>query len=610
MRRALFLVCALAGCDAAAVTGGDASIDARASDVAAMDAPARDAPADDTARDAGPLDVDAADPAGSWRSAFFPRGWVPVHAGGSPDAQGRFLPDFSYAGWHFGEQRPPVGAALGTVHEVDGALGDGSTEATAGIQAAIDATCSGGGGIVHLPAGTFLVRVPAGATTVLSVGCSHLVLRGEGPSTTRILFDDPHRARGVAVIGVRGPGSIYDSASTTTWMLAEDLPVETRTFTLASDPGFAVGDTLVVRNDDTDGFRAEHRMDDATSGEVGLWPFGSGGFRGIFYVRTVTGISGREITVDAPLRYPLRTRDLARVYRAPTLLTDVGLEAFSIGMTENLTTIGGAEDTHDDDYTVMGTTGYEVHSSSAITLDRVRDAWIWDVDSFAPAGNTTGAHVLSNGIVLSTGATRVTLSQCDFGRAQYRGGGGNGYLFQLLGNDTLLRDDTATNARHGFIINYASSGNVFRDDAIHSSRLTDDSHRFLAHANLYDRMVLDVAWMSAVNRGTTSTGAGFTATQHVFWGTQMDAIHPTARGCAIESAQFGWGYLIGSSGVTGAMPMLCPMSFTNSYWASLDPGDPTDVVEGEGMAATLFPHSLHQAMLDLRCARDGIDCTW
>ena len=78
-------------------------------------------------------------------------------------------------------------------------------------------------------------------------------------------------------------------------------------------------------------------------------------------------------------------------------------------------------------------------------------------------------------------------------------------------SEHLLRDSTATEARHGFIVNYAASGNVFRDVRIVRSRFADDSHRFLAHANLYDRVVLESGWLQAVNRGTTSTGAGFTA---------------------------------------------------------------------------------------------------
>ena len=618
-RITLALLLVLSGCDAPSVVNDDGSVDAaHAIDAARLDGASPDAVslsdmgvrnADTGAAEDAATDPDAGDPPGTWRSAYFPRGWMPVHAGGMPDAQGRFLPDFSYAGYHFGERRPPVGAALGTVHEVPAALGNGTTDATAGIQAVINATCTAGGGVVHLPAGTYRLTLPtATSTTVLSIGCSHFVLRGDG-ATSRLLFDDPHRARGVDVIAVRGPGTIYDGTSTTTWHLAADLPVETRTLTLASDPTFHVGDVIVVRNDTTEAFRVDHRMDQATSGQAGLWPADSGGFRGIFYLRTVTAISGRTVTVDAPLRYPLRTRDNARVYLAPALLTEVGLESFAIGMTENLTTTGGTEDSHENDWMVAGTTGYEVHGSRAIELERVRDAWVWDVDSFAPTGNTTGAHLLSNGITLSPGSTRVTVGQCDLGRAEYRGGG-NGYLFPLLGNDALVRDCTATNARHGFIINNPSSGNVFRDDVIHTSRYTDDSHRFLAHANLYDRIDLDSGWLSAVNRGTTSTGAGFTATQQVFWGTHVTAFHPTARGCAIESAQWGYGYLIGSSGVHGAMPHLCPTSFTNSTWAALDQGAPSDVVEGEDMADTLTPHSLHQAMLDLRCARDGLTCTW
>jgi hypothetical protein len=278
-------------------------------------------------------------------------------------------------------------------------------------------------------------------------------------------------------------------------------------------------------------------------------------------------------------------------------------------MVENRQTSGGTESSHDDDYTTTGTTGYEVHASRAVELERVHDAWIHDVDTFVPAGNATGAHVLSIGILLSPGSARVTIDGSDIGRPQYRGGGGNGYLFHLQGSDALVRSSSASDARHGFIFNQAVSGNVFRDVTIHRSRLTDDAHRFLAHANLYDGVILDSAWLSAVNRGTTSSGAGFTSTQHVFWATHVTVGHGTARGCAIESAQFGHGYLIGSSAESGETALLCPTSFSNGYWASLDQGAPAEWVEGEDLGATLWPRSLHEAQLALRCAREGISCT-
>ena len=111
-----------------------------------------------------------------------------------------------------------------------------------------------------------------------------------------------------------------------------------------------------------------------------------------------------------------------------------------------------------------------------------------------------------------------------------------------------------------------------------------------------------------MHRGTTSTGAGFTGSQHVFWNTHVIANHATARGCAVESAQWGNGYLIGSRAEAGATATLCPSSYSNGYWASLDQGAPTDTAEGEGMGDTLYPPSLYAAQLARRCAASGLTC--
>ncbi|WP_236607782.1 hypothetical protein [Sandaracinus amylolyticus] len=172
----------------------------------------------------------------------------------------------------------------------------------------------------------------------------------------------------------------------------------------------------------------------------------------------------------------------------------------------------------------------------------------------------------------------------------------------------LIVDSSAEHARHGFIVNQAASGNVLLRARVIDSRYSDDAHRFLANANLYDGVELDRGWLQAVNRGTTSTGAGFTATQHVFWRTRVIANHASSDGCAVESAQWGLGYLIGSSAADGADARLCPESFSNRTWAALDQGDPEDFVEGEGMGETLHPVSLFAEQLALRCAREGREC--
>lgn len=57
-----------------------------------------------------------------------------------------------------------------------GALGDGATDDTAGLQAAIDAASAKGGGIVCVPGGTYMISYPL-------TMASRVLLRGEGDAT-------------------------------------------------------------------------------------------------------------------------------------------------------------------------------------------------------------------------------------------------------------------------------------------------------------------------------------------------------------------------------------------------------------------------------------------
>lgn len=542
----------------------------------------------------------------AWRSKLFPKDWRPVHAGGTRDAAGLALPDFSYAGYHRGDGLPPIGAGS-VATTVPAALGDGKTDATSALQGAIDATCAAGGGVVRLPAGTYRLTMLAGKTAAITISCSGLVLRGDGP-TTRLLFDDAADARAKSVLSIGAGGSLLDGATTKTYALAVDAPETTRTLTLTSTAGLAVGDAIVVRADVTDAFRADHRMDEPTSGLVGLWPDTQ--YRGVLLPRAITAVTGSTITLDAPTQYPLKTRDAARVYAQPKVVAEVGIEALSMGMVESKAPSTSATDeaANDDDYTIAGRMGYEVHASSLISFGVVRDSWLADVTTFAPQGNATGAHVLSLGVSTGGGAHRLHVERTTIGRPQYRGGGGNGYAFALQGHDSLFVDSRSEHARHGFTLNNGVSGNVLLRLTMFAGRYSNDTHRFLSHANLFDGIVLDDAWMQSVNRGTTSGGAGFTGTRLVFWNPLVKKNHTSAKGCAVESAQFADGYLIGSRSEPGATAKLCPESFTNGTWKLLDPGLPVDFVEGEEQGGSLDPTSLYEAQRAMRAARDGTPC--
>jgi hypothetical protein len=552
-------------------------------------------------------DGGAGDPPGTWRSVLFPRGWLPLDEGGSADAQGRFLHDFSYAGYHRGEASPPYGMGTASV-TVDATLGNGTTDATAAIQSAIDTACGRGGGVVAIPAGTYVLKLPsATAAQALLVSCSHLVLRGAGPTQTRLLFDDAARARQKAVIAfVASSPGIYDP--TTGDAFAGDVLLPTHSVNLTTSAGLAVGDAIVLRNDVTAAFRAEHRMDAAHTGQGDFWP--SSVFQGLVYPRTITAITGNTIQIDAPTRYALKTRDNARVYPLPAFLQESGIESLAIGMVESTAPASGATETAtDNDYLTPGTMGYAVHESRALFFDRIHDSWIYDVDTFVPDANkASGVNILSIGIWATTSVFRTTIEGCNFGRPQYRGNGGNGYSFLVQGDDNLIVRDTATTGRHGLIVSEPASGNVFLHDTATNSRFADDAHRFLANANLYDEIDLDGDWLQAVNRGTESGLAGFTATSHVFWNTHVLHNNAVAAGCAVETAQFDWGYAIGSRADPGQQAKLCPMSFTSPAWAMLDQGPPTDFVEGEGKGDTLYPSSLYAEQRSLRCARQHLTC--
>jgi len=118
------------------------------------------------------------------RSALYPADWSP----GFHDGAGRFLHDFSYAGYQNGKNLPDpatISPRFDVVAEF-GADNQGRSDATAAIQAAIDACRSAGGGLVYLPAGIYRCE---GSLAVLA---SNIVLCGESASNTYVYFTQCH----------------------------------------------------------------------------------------------------------------------------------------------------------------------------------------------------------------------------------------------------------------------------------------------------------------------------------------------------------------------------------------------------------------------------------
>jgi hypothetical protein len=253
--------------------------------------------------------------------------------------------------------------------------------------------------------------------------------------------------RSRSIIRVDGSGSGWSTvpAGSAPTLITNDLPSPTTSIPVASVAGFAVGNWIVLRADATDAFIAEHNMTD-------LWGGLGGNLGGVIFVRQITAIddAARTLTIDAPTRYYLKTRDNARVHQAVPHVEEVGLEDFSIGNREHAAA-GSRTGWGEEDYGTAANGAFDAHSSYAIAFRRARNSWISNVVTYRSSVNTMNTHLLSNGILLEN-CRGVTVRNCDFQRPLYGGGGGNGYMYRIqASNECLIRDSAARHNRHGFV---------------------------------------------------------------------------------------------------------------------------------------------------------------
>jgi len=215
-------------------------------------------------------------------------------------------------------------------------------------------------------------------------------------------------------------------------------------------------------------------------------------------------------------------------------------------------------------------------------VKNAENCWIKGVNSYAPPGNDPTIHLVSSGIGLRR-SRFVTVENCSMGFSQYKGGGGNGYLYTHNGQENLIINCRAEAGRHNYDFGtMACSGNVishcFAKDGSHGS----DFHMFLSMSNLLDQMTCDGDFLEA--RYFRPWGGnpvhGVTTTQSVFWNSK-GLKYSKERQAVVWSQQVGNGYVIGTSG-------------------PCDRVDSDDFVEGVGQGDSLVPASLYQDQLQRR----------
>jgi hypothetical protein len=306
-------------------------------------------------------------PAGGWLS--FVNGRLVY----GQDAQGNRIPDFSSAGYEGGGVPLPDVPARVTLSAPAG-------DATATIQAAINRVsalpldANGFRGAVVLQPGTYRIG------TSLHIGASGVVLRGAtaNPADT-VLLPQNHKARTLVTIAGRGG---ITRAGPSHAVTDAYVPVGSRTLTLDSTAGLAVGDSVIVQRPQTQAWihaigmdrippRPDHKP-------IHQWSPNSG----LQFERKIAGISGNQVTLDVPLTNALEKQFTSATvwkYSFPGRISQVGLE--------NLSSDGIA----------MG--GSSFFNVTFVNLDAVENAWV----------RNTVVTRYTQPYQVGTGAIRVTI---------------------------------------------------------------------------------------------------------------------------------------------------------------------------------------------------------
>jgi len=317
------------------------------------------------------------------------------------------------------------------------AFGNGIVDATAGIQAAIDACPEGQ--VVSLSAGEFLVN----GTYPITLG-KGVVLRGAGPAATRLSKTSP-QANPVVLIGERWP---QEAASA---LLAANAARGATSVTLVSAAGFSPGQ-LVVLDERTDTSYVYW----GTEAAVAPGAAGRGWFtrfdRPVGQMLEVAAVVGNSVSFTTPLHIGFDTAHAAQLtrYTVPYGAKRAGLEDLYVrgGLDDNIT-VRFAIESWVKDVESDWSTGDSVALDSSLRCV-LRDSYVHDTPSAYPGGNGyllsvatyTADSLVENSIFMN--ANKVMVMRAS--------GGGNVIAYSYFDNGHIANKqgwmETGLNASH------------------------------------------------------------------------------------------------------------------------------------------------------------------
>ncbi|WP_309384686.1 glycosyl hydrolase family 28-related protein [Cerasicoccus frondis] len=422
-------------------------------------------------------------------------------------APGGRLPDFSFAGYHFGEDPLPEYEVVCSVKDF-GAVGDGVHDDT---QAFKDAIAQTDAGAIFVPAGRYLI------TDILWITKPNLVLRGAGPEQSVLYCPKPLEEikPNMSATTAGRPTSNYSWSGGIVWLKGSyKWPWLTKISGTAergdhwvdveSADRLAVGDVVLVAvNEDEPGSLLEH-----------LYSGDSGDVQNINKVSVnmrsrIMEIDNQRVKLERPLSFDLRPE-------WNPLLRGSDFTVFESGV-EDL----GFE---------FPNTPYEGHFTelgyNAIAINRAADCWVRNVHIVNCDSGiyVRGYNCTIDGVVIESDR-------------EPDASGKTGHHGLDMGNDCLLENfDIQTEFIHDITVDHHASRNVVKNGRAVDMRL--DHHRRAPYQNLFCNL--------DVGKGTDIWHCGggealgkHSAARGVFWGFRSEQnIQPPKPGFGPESLMF------------------------------------------------------------------------
>lgn len=426
------------------------------------------------------------------------------------DDEGAQVPDFSHAGYAGG------GVALPDV-AVKYILTAEAGDNTARIQAVLDRLASipadnaGFRGAVLLKKGCYEV---AGQ---LRIKASGIVLRGEGQgadATVLVATGTDRRA----LILIRGK----DDRVLGKPEAVDDLRVAVGSVSLRvkNRDAFKAGDSILVSRPATADWVKALGMHTSPGRQQFSWKSEAMTIR---WERTIVTNKDGLLTLDAPITTALDEKfggGTFSLFSWPGRLSKIGVE--------NLR----CEATFDSANPLD-----EQHAWEAVALDHLRDAWV---------ANVTAVHFAGSVINVGSGASRVTVQDCESLAPVSELGGYRRHTFTTAGQQTLFLRCRSEEGRADFSTgNLAAGPNVFLNCIAVGTHGTSGSVGSWASGSLFDNVSIDGGTLALDNRETWNQGVGWAAANSMLWQCSASVVICRKPPTAQNWTDGVWGQFVG-----------------------------------------------------------------